>query len=48
MRTITLKSNAEGTPRTLTLVKDHTDVGEALGQFDFATAARFPAHAFRY
>lgn len=36
-----------GTPRTFEFaVKDHTDVGEALGQLDFATAAKIAGARF--
>ncbi|MGB8544940.1 MAG: serine--tRNA ligase, partial [Azonexus sp.] len=36
-----------GTPRTFDFpVKDHTDVGEALGQLDFATAAKISGARF--
>jgi seryl-tRNA synthetase len=36
-----------GTPRTFEFeVKDHTDVGEALGQLDFATAAKISGSRF--
>ncbi len=36
-----------GTPRTFDFaVKDHTDVGEALGQLDFATAAKISGSRF--
>ncbi|MBI2276325.1 MAG: serine--tRNA ligase [Dechloromonas sp.] len=45
------KDNVEikrwGTPRTFDFpVKDHTDVGEALGQLDFATAAKISGSRF--